>query len=75
MKPVRLILSLVGLAAIILAYVTGRLEFLIVALIAFIVGLYYMGAVGRKSTAKDRDSIAQKKKTGNVKDKSQEQQQ
>lgn len=70
----RLILSLVGLAAIILAYVTGKLEFLIVALLAFVAGLYYMGAIGRRAKAKDQDSITQKKKTGNVKDKSQKQQ-
>ena len=53
MKIPQLALSLIGLVAILLAYKTGEVEFLIIALAAFGGGLYYMGAIGRKSTAKD----------------------
>jgi len=73
LKPVRLLLSIVGLIAIILAYVTGKLEFLIVALVAFAAGLYYMGAIGKRSSStKDQDSETERKKS--AKDKSQKQQ-
>jgi hypothetical protein len=67
MKIPQLILSLIGLAAILLAYVTGEVAFLIIALVAFVGGLYYMGAIGRKSIPKDEE-------TGkSAKDKSQKQ--
>jgi hypothetical protein len=49
LKIPQLVLSLIGLAAIALAYETGKLEFLIIALAAFVGGLYYMGALGRKN--------------------------
>ncbi|MDA4131026.1 MAG: hypothetical protein OK457_09670 [Thaumarchaeota archaeon] len=49
MQLVRLVLSLVGLIAIALGYITHDLYFLILAIIAFIAGLYIMGALGRRS--------------------------
>jgi len=53
LKTAQLLLSIVGLAAIALAYITGRVEFLIIALAAFVGGLFYMGAIGRRA-AKDK---------------------
>jgi membrane protein implicated in regulation of membrane protease activity len=44
LKAGRLIVSLVGLVALALAYYTGNLFFLILAVVAFIGGLYLMGA-------------------------------
>jgi hypothetical protein len=51
MKPFRLVLSLVGLAAISLAYITYNLYFLVIAIAAFIVGLFFMGAIGQRSAS------------------------
>jgi hypothetical protein len=48
-KTIRLLLSLVGLVAISLAYITHDLYFLVVAIGAFVAGLYFMGAIGRQS--------------------------
>ena len=73
MKTVQLVLSLVGLIAIALAYKTGSLDFLIIALAAFIGGLFYMGAIGRRvTTTEESDSQAEKKKA--AKDKSRKEQ-
>jgi hypothetical protein len=69
LKLAQLALSLIGLAAIILAYVTGKVEFLIIALVAFVGGLYYMGAIGRRSNTENQTT---EKKS--AKDKSQNQQ-
>ena len=44
MKTVRLLLSIVGLIAISLTYITGNLYFLILAIGAFIAGLYFHGS-------------------------------
>jgi len=52
MKTVRLLLSIVGLIAISLTYITGNLYFLILAIGAFIAGLYFMGAIGRSPEQK-----------------------
>jgi len=49
MKPVRLLLSVVGLVAISLTYITHDLYFLLIAIVAFVAGLYFMGAIGRSS--------------------------
>jgi flagellar biosynthesis component FlhA len=68
LKTAQLVLSIIGLIAIALAYITGKLEFLIIALAAFIGGLFYMGAIGRRS--KSNESSTKK----NAKDKSQKQQ-
>lgn len=54
MKIGRLILALVGLAALAVAYYTGSIYFLAIAVIAFVVGLYVMGA-NRKPIKKDHD--------------------
>jgi len=68
LKTPQLILSLLGLVAIALAYWTGKLEFLIIALAAFVGGLYYMGAIGKRSTS--REESKSQKNSGNTKDKS-----
>ena len=44
MKLGRLVLSLVGLVMVLLSYVYHNLYFLVIAIIAFFVGLYLMGA-------------------------------
>jgi hypothetical protein len=62
LKIPQLILSLIGLGAIILAYVTGKLDYLIIAVAAFVGGLYYMGGFGKRAVK------------SNTKDKSQKQQ-
>ena len=49
MKTARLALSLVGLVAISLAYITHDLYFLVIAIGAFVAGLYFMGAIGQRS--------------------------
>ena len=49
MKTARLALSLVGLVAISLAYITHDLYFLVIAIGAFIAGLFFMGAIGQRS--------------------------
>jgi hypothetical protein len=47
MRIARLLLSLLGLVAISLAYITHDLYFLLIAIGAFVAGLYFMGAIGR----------------------------
>lgn len=85
MKTGQLILSVIGLVAIILAYVTERLEFLIIALAAFIGGLYFMGALGKRPVTKEEDgddtkngkknkSTSNSKSAKNAKDKSRNEQ-
>jgi Na+/proline symporter len=44
LKVSRLIVAIIGLAALGLAYFTGSVLFLVVAVVAFIGGLYLMGA-------------------------------
>ncbi|MDG6921874.1 MAG: hypothetical protein JRN67_01115 [Nitrososphaerota archaeon] len=44
--------AIIGLAALILAYVTGSIVLLALAVVAFIVGLYLMGA-NRKPVQKE----------------------
>ncbi|MCL4519834.1 MAG: hypothetical protein M1587_11635 [Thaumarchaeota archaeon] len=53
MKLGRLILSLVGLAMIVLSYIYNNLYFLVIAIVAFFAGLYLMGRERKKS--KDRE--------------------
>ncbi len=69
MKTAQIALSLLGLAAIALAYKTGQVAYLIIALVAFVGGLYYMGAIGRRSGSAKQDPKSDKT-TGNTKDKS-----
>jgi hypothetical protein len=59
MKTARLLLSLIGLVAISLAYITHSLYFLVVAIGAFIAGLYFMGAIGQRSD-QSKKQIAKK---------------
>ncbi len=59
MKPVRLALALIGLAMLALAYATGNLYFLVVAIVAFFAGLYLMGG-GRKPAPADTASNRKK---------------
>ena len=60
MKTVRLALSLVGLLAITLAYITHDLYFLIIAIGAFVAGLYFMGAIGERSDQPRKGAPAKK---------------
>jgi len=53
------LLSLVGLVAISLAYITHDLYFLIIAIVAFVAGLYFMGAI-RRSSGQDQKLSAKK---------------
>jgi len=69
LKTAQLALSLLGLASIALAYKTGQVAYLIIALAAFIGGLYYMGAIGRRSSNAKQDPKSHKP-SGNAKDKS-----
>lgn len=55
MKLGRLVVSLIGLAALAVAYYTGSLEFLAIAIIAFVAGLYLMGANKRPVQKKDQE--------------------
>ena len=59
MKPLRTVLALVGLAAILLTYTTRNLYFLIVAVVALFAGFYLMGAnrrdAGRKGAKNQQD--------------------
>lgn len=55
MKASRLVVSLVGLAALALAYFTGSVLFLAVAVIAFIGGLYLMGTNRKPVQRKDEE--------------------
>lgn len=65
MKTSRLIVSLIGLVAIVLTYYTGNLYYLIIAVAAFFAGLYMMGANRRpaetKKTKGERDVDSRKK--------------
>ena len=61
LKAGRLVVSLIGLAALAIAYYTGSLEFLAIAIIAFIAGLYLMGANKRPVRKKDQEHDASKK--------------
>jgi flagellar biosynthesis component FlhA len=70
LKTAQLILSIIGLVAIALAYITSQLAFLIIALAAFVGGLFYMGAIGRRSSS-SKEEPSEKKKS--AKDKSQKQ--
>jgi hypothetical protein len=69
LKTAQIALSLLGLASIVLAYKTGQVAYLIIALVAFIGGLYYMGAIGRRSSTPKQDPKSEKD-AGNTKDKS-----
>ena len=71
MKPVRLLLSLIGLVAIALAYITGDLYFLIIAIAALFGGLYLMGALGRSGQQDNQNKANSKGKP--AKDKNQNQ--
>ena len=55
MKTGRLVVSLIGLAALALAYVTRSVAFLGLAIAAFIGGLYLMGA-NKKPRKKDESA-------------------
>lgn len=65
MKTARLVLSVIGLVAISLTYITHNLYFLVIAIGAFIGGLYFMGAIGpapkKQNPAKKDDGSAGKK--------------
>ena len=56
MKIGRLVVSLAGLVSIALAYITGNLYFLYIAIAALFVGLVLMGAIGRRGQAKEEGS-------------------
>jgi Na+/proline symporter len=58
----RLLISLIGLAALALAYLTGSVVFLGLAVVAFIGGLYLMGA--NKKPVKKNDESATDKSSG-----------
>ena len=55
MKLGRLVVSLIGLAALAVAYYTGSLEFLAIAIVAFVAGLYLMGANKRPIQKRDQE--------------------
>jgi len=55
LKLSRLLVSLIGLAALAVAYYTGSLEFLAIAIVAFVAGLYLMGANKRPIQKKDQE--------------------
>src|SRR5271169_1678202 len=61
MKIERTILSIVGLVAIALAYLTGNFYFLLLAIVVFFIGLYAMGArrTSQRNSA-DRSSSMRK---------------
>ncbi len=61
MRPARVVLALVGLVALLLAYLTGSIYLLVVAVIAFIVGLYLMG-MGRRANQQVREKPKQSPK-------------
>ena len=61
MKTGRLIVSLIGLGALALAYYTGNLYFLVIAVLAFVVGLYLMGANKKPASQKSAEKRAPKK--------------
>jgi hypothetical protein len=67
MKTARLLLSLVGLIAISLAYITHNLYFLVIAIGAFIAGLYFMGAIGQRSD-QNKKPVAKKDPRNKKKD-------
>lgn len=62
MKIGRLALAVVGLVALAVAYFTGSLVFLVVAIVAFIAGLYVMGAHKRPINESDKEKRDQGKK-------------
>lgn len=59
MKIGRLVLALIGLVALAIAYFTGSLIFLGLAVAAFVVGLYLMGA-NKKPIKKTEDEKAER---------------
>lgn len=62
MKTSRLVVSLIGLAAIALTYYTHNVYYLLIAVIAFFAGLYMMGANRRATeTKRQRESDSRKK--------------
>lgn len=71
MKTARLLLSIVGLVAISLTYITHNLYFLVIAIGAFVGGLYFMGAIGsgskQKIPSKKEDTPPGKKNRNNSK--------
>ncbi|HXQ93349.1 MAG TPA: hypothetical protein VN739_10120 [Nitrososphaerales archaeon] len=71
MKPARLLLSLVGLVAIGLAYKTGNLDFLFIAIAALFGGLYLMGALSRSGQQDDENKTNSKDKSSKDKNRSQ----
>ncbi|MGI0091821.1 MAG: hypothetical protein ACREBS_08935, partial [Nitrososphaerales archaeon] len=64
MKTGRVVVSLIGLVAIILTYVFQNLYFLIVAIVAFAVGLFMMGALRRLSQRKSQQQREEEGKRG-----------
>ncbi|MGA2874485.1 MAG: hypothetical protein ABSE82_02990 [Nitrososphaerales archaeon] len=63
MKTGRLIVSLIGLAALAVAYFTGSIIFLGLAVVAFIGGLYLMGANKKPAQNKDEEEEDATKKS------------
>ncbi len=61
MKIGRLILALIGLVALVIAYFTGSLIFLVLAVAAFVAGLYLMGA-NKKPIKKTDDEKDERKR-------------
>jgi uncharacterized membrane protein len=59
LKVSRLIVAIIGLAALGLAYFTGSVLFLVVAVVAFIGGLYLMGA-NKKPVQKEEKNTSEK---------------
>jgi len=62
LKTGRLIVSLIGLAALAVAYFTGSIIFLGLAVVAFIGGLYLMGANKKPVQKKDEEEQEAAKK-------------
>ena len=63
MKPLRLLIALIGLVAIGLAYKTGNVDYLLIAVVAMFGGLYLMGALSRSRQVDDRDNKPSNKST------------
>jgi hypothetical protein len=71
LKPVRLLVALVGLVAIGLAYRTGNVDYLFIAVAALFGGLYLMGTLNRSGQRDDHSKANSKGKP--AKDKNQNQ--
>jgi flagellar biosynthesis component FlhA len=71
LKPAQVILSLVGLVAIVLAYRTGNPDYLLIAIAALFGGLYLMGALRRSGQQDNQKATNSKAKS--AKDKNQNQ--